>query len=213
MYQLLEVYYEDVKAIWEERFEKKYGFWRGFVDTVVARYLDCGVAEAGFARLKCDDCGSERLLALSCKQRGICPSCDAKRAAAFAAFLKDELLENVGHCLWTFTLPKMLRPYFMRQRELLGDLARLAYETYQGVDARSRRRPSRPPRRRCGPADVWKCSQSTSPCSLPCHAMNANTHLHVLVSIVLTEKQLRDVYPKGYKRLASARVETECQGD
>jgi hypothetical protein len=129
LYQLLEAYYEDVKAVWEERFEKKYGFWRGFVDAVVARYLDCGVAEAGFARLKCDDCGSERLLTLSCKQRGICPSCDAKRAAAFAAFLKDELLENVGHCLWTFTLPKMLRPYFMRQRELLGDLARLGYET------------------------------------------------------------------------------------
>ncbi len=54
---------------------------------------------------------------------------DAKRAAAFAGFLKDELLENVGHSLWTFTLPKMLRPYFMRQRELLRDLARLAYET------------------------------------------------------------------------------------
>ena len=63
---------------------------------MVARYLDCGVAEAGFARLKCDDCGSERLLTLSCKQRGICSSCDAKRAAAFAAFLKDELLSNVG---------------------------------------------------------------------------------------------------------------------
>lgn len=70
-----------------------------------ARYLDCGVAEAGFARLKCDTCGVEKLLMLSCKQRGLCPSCDAKRAAAFAAFLKDELLENVGHCLWTFTLP------------------------------------------------------------------------------------------------------------
>ncbi len=61
LYQLLEAYYEDVKALWEERFEKKYGFWRGFVDTVVARYFDCGVAQAGFARLKCDDCGSERL--------------------------------------------------------------------------------------------------------------------------------------------------------
>jgi hypothetical protein len=67
LYQLLEAYYEDVKAIWEERFEKKYGFWRGFVDTVVARYLDCGVAEAGFARLKCEACGSERLLTLSCQ--------------------------------------------------------------------------------------------------------------------------------------------------
>ena len=47
--QLLEAYYEDVKAVGEERFEKKYGFWRGFVDAVVARYLDCGVAEAGWA--------------------------------------------------------------------------------------------------------------------------------------------------------------------
>ncbi len=129
LYQLLEAYYEDVKAAWEDRFEKTFGYWRGFVDAVVARYLDCGVPEAGFARLKCDACGSERLLTLSCKQRGICPSCDAKRAAAFAAFLKDELVENVGHCLWTFTLPKMLRPYFMRHRELLGELARLAYET------------------------------------------------------------------------------------
>ncbi len=67
LYQLLEAYYEDVKALWEERFEKKYGFWRGFVEAVVARYLDCGVAEAGFARLKCDACGSERLLTLSCQ--------------------------------------------------------------------------------------------------------------------------------------------------
>jgi len=71
----------------------------------------------------------EVLPTLSCKQRGICPSCDAKRAAAFAAFLKDQLLENVGHTLFTFTLPKMLQAYFMHHRELLSDLARVAYET------------------------------------------------------------------------------------
>jgi hypothetical protein len=131
LYQLLESHYEQVKALSEDRFEKKFGFWRGFVDQVVARYLDCGVEEARFARLRCDTCGAERLLTLSCKQHGICPSCDAKRAAAFAAFLKDELLENVGHKLFTFTLPKMLRPFFMRHRELLSALARLAYETIQ----------------------------------------------------------------------------------
>ena len=84
LYQLLETYYEQLKALWEDHFEKKYGFWRGFVDSVVARYLDCGVAEAGFARLKCQQCGAEKLLTLSCKQRAIGPSCDAKRAAAFA---------------------------------------------------------------------------------------------------------------------------------
>ena len=131
LYQVIEAHFEDVKARWEERFEKRYGFWRGFVDDVVARYLDCGTVEAGFARLKCDTCGVEKLLTLSCKQRGICPSCDAKRAAAFGAFLKDEILEDVGHSLVTFTLPKMLRVYFMHHRELLSDLARLAYETIQ----------------------------------------------------------------------------------
>jgi len=136
LYQLLEAYYEDVKSLWEARFEKNYGVWRGFVDQVVARYLDCGIAEAGFARLQCQSCGAEKLLTLSCKQRGVCPSCDAKRAAAFAAFVKDELVEkNVGHCLWTFTLPKMLRPYFMRDRKLLADLARLAYQTIQQLMA------------------------------------------------------------------------------
>ena len=31
----------------------------------------------------------------------------------------------------TFTIPKMLRPYFMHRRELLSDLARLAFETIQ----------------------------------------------------------------------------------
>ena len=62
------------------------------------------------------------MLTLCCKKRGICPSCDSKRAAAFAAFLKEELLENVGHTLVTFTLPKMLRAYFMHHRELLSDL-------------------------------------------------------------------------------------------
>ena len=85
-----------------------YVFWRGFLDDVVARYLDCGVLESGFARVFCDRCTDEYLLPFSCKCRGNCPSCDAKRAAAFAAFLKDELLENVAHAQWVFTIPKMI---------------------------------------------------------------------------------------------------------
>ena len=65
----------------------------------------------------------------SCRQRNICPSCDAKRAAAFAAFLHDEVFEDVPHAMWVFTIPKMLRVYFLHHRELLGELSRCAYET------------------------------------------------------------------------------------
>ena len=65
----------------------------------------------------------------SCRQRNICPSCDAKRAAAFAAFLHDEVFEDVPHAMWVFTIPKMLRVYFLHHRELLGELSRCAYDT------------------------------------------------------------------------------------
>jgi hypothetical protein len=30
LYQLFQNYCEDVKAVWEERFEKQFGFWRGY---------------------------------------------------------------------------------------------------------------------------------------------------------------------------------------
>jgi hypothetical protein len=49
LYQLVDHHYETVKGAWEERFEQRYGFWRGFYDTAVARYLDCGLFESGYA--------------------------------------------------------------------------------------------------------------------------------------------------------------------
>jgi hypothetical protein len=41
----------------------------------------------------------------------------------------DEVVEDVGHAQWVFTIPKMLRVYFLHQRELLGELSRAAAET------------------------------------------------------------------------------------
>ena len=116
LYRLVETLYDHVKGVWEERFEARYGFWRGFVDGVVQRYLDCGVFRAGLARVWCPSCHAEYLVACSCRGRGLCPSCAAKRAAEFTALLCDEVLEPVGHFMWTFTLPRMLRPYFLRHR-------------------------------------------------------------------------------------------------
>ena len=82
-----------------------------------------------FARIRCPDCAEEYLLAFSCKTRELCPSCAAKRSAATAALLADEVFEEVGHAQWVFVIPKMLRPYFLHHRELLGGLARTAWET------------------------------------------------------------------------------------
>ena len=129
LYHLFESHFEEVRGQWEERYERRLGFWRGFVDEQVRRYLDCGLYENGFARIRCPDCAEEYLLAFSCKTRELCPSCAAKRSAATAALLAEDVLEEVGHAQWVFVIPKMLRPYFLHHRELLVGLARAAWAT------------------------------------------------------------------------------------
>jgi hypothetical protein len=132
---LVESLYDQVKGLWDEVFEPRYGFWRSFVEQTVFRYLDCGIFERGFARIRCRRCAEEYLVAFSCKGRGLCPSCAAKRGAAFGAFLAEEVAAEVGHTHWVFTIPKMLRPYFMHHRELLGRLAGAAHETLRELMA------------------------------------------------------------------------------
>ena len=79
-----------------------------------------GDFEGGFARVYCDACRAEYLVAFSCTRRGFCPSCAAKRAAIFGALLREEILEEVGHAQWVFTIPKLLRPYFLHLPSLLA---------------------------------------------------------------------------------------------
>lgn len=94
-------------------------------------------SEGGFARVVCDDCRAEYLVAFSCTRRGFCTSCAAKRAAIFAAQLREEILEPVGHAQWVFTIPKMLRPYFLHRRRLLGKLSQAAFATVRELMAQA----------------------------------------------------------------------------
>ena len=54
-------------------------------------YLKCGIHAHGFARLKCKDCKKEILLAFSCKKRGFCASCTAKKIAETTSHLVDNI--------------------------------------------------------------------------------------------------------------------------
>jgi len=79
LYQVLFHYFDRFLAEYEERFEKEAGYFRPIVKEVVERYLDCGNPKCGFVRIRCPDCGEERLLMFSYRTRGFCPSCHAKR--------------------------------------------------------------------------------------------------------------------------------------
>jgi hypothetical protein len=55
-------------------------------------YLRCGILAHGFARIRSDACAAERLVAFSCKGRGVCPSRNARRMVEVAAQLTDHVL-------------------------------------------------------------------------------------------------------------------------
>jgi len=68
---------------------------RRHIPTVVDRFLACGFLEHGFARIRCDACAHEYLLAFSCKSRYFCPSCHAKRLARWSLWFEEALLAPV----------------------------------------------------------------------------------------------------------------------
>jgi ribosomal protein S27E len=90
------------------------------------RRLDCGNPRCGFARIRCPDCGDEHLLMFSCRTRGFCPSCHAKRLEEWGEWMQETLLLDVPHRQVVFTIPRMLRIFFKHNRRLLGDLCRSA---------------------------------------------------------------------------------------
>ena len=54
----------------------------------------------------------ERLVAFSCKKRGLCPSCGAHRMAETAALLSDEVFPDVPLRQWVISFPFPLRYLF-----------------------------------------------------------------------------------------------------
>ena len=128
LWQCLSGHFDAFLELYEEQYQPRYGFLRPIIREVVNKFLDCGDLERGFARVRCDDCQHEYLLAFSCKGRWFCPSCHQKKVQLFGALLSETILFPVPHRHFTFGIPKMLRPYFRFDRDLLKDLCRLAHE-------------------------------------------------------------------------------------
>ena len=55
------------------------------------------------------DCCHDKLVAFSCKRRGFCPSCGARRMAQTAAHLVDHVIPHVPTRQWVLSLPIPLR--------------------------------------------------------------------------------------------------------
>jgi hypothetical protein len=90
--------------------------------------LRCGVLACGFARARCPDCGRDKLVAFSCKKRGVCPSCGGRRMSETAAERVTRVVPEVPVRQWVLSLPWALRLPVARDSTLLTKVARIFFE-------------------------------------------------------------------------------------
>ena len=108
-----------------------------FVGRAVERFLVCGVPEAGFVRLRCPDCQLERALAFSCKGRGLCPSCGARRMHDVATHFVERVFPEVPIRQYVLSPPSELVGLLAARADALAAMARVFVEAiFRGQRAR-----------------------------------------------------------------------------
>jgi hypothetical protein len=131
VYKIFNRAYAEFRTVYDEKYQKKYGFFRPVIDKEVEKYLKCGIFEYGFARIRCENksCKREFLLPFSCKGRSLCSSCSTKHMLLFQMRIMDTVAAKVPHRHMVFCMPKALRGGFIKNRPSLNVLSRLTFES------------------------------------------------------------------------------------
>lgn len=99
-----------------------------YVQREFEQYLKCARLEYGFLRVRCERCHAERLVAFSCKRRGFCPSCGARRMTESAALLVEEVLPKDRPLRqWVLSVPFALRFLLARDPRSLTRVLGIVY--------------------------------------------------------------------------------------
>ena len=125
LYQVVQEYWPEFQA--ELAMHGKY--LPAYVTTEFDEYLKCGRLEHGFLRVRCESCHDEKLVAFSCKRRGFCPSCGARRMADSAALLVDEILPHQPMRQWVLSAPFPLRFLFASDPKIMTNALAIIYRT------------------------------------------------------------------------------------
>lgn len=106
-YRCVDDHFETFVQVYEEEFERPFGFWRTLLQKVICRYLECGDLHHSFARVKSRDYYHEYFLVFSFKRRHFCPSRHQKRVVEFGKWLCSQVFKMVPHRPVVFSVPKI----------------------------------------------------------------------------------------------------------
>lgn len=141
-----------------------------FIQDEFSDYLKCGIPEYGFVRTYCYHCKDSRIVAFSCKRRGFCPSCCARRMNDEAAHLVDQVLPQFVYRQWVISFPYKLRFMMAYNSKLTNQILSIfisVISSYQKKKARQNGIKNAKP-------GVITCIQRFG------SALNLNVHFHSL---------------------------------
>ncbi|AHC14495.1 hypothetical protein L21SP2_1088 [Salinispira pacifica] len=112
------------------------------IENAGEKFITCGDYLHGIARIRCQnkDCGYDYFRPFSCKGFYLCPSCSQKRTLLLSEHFTEEVFLDLPwlhgragnrrfptrpHRQFVFTLPKVLRLIFRRNRTLFAKVSRL----------------------------------------------------------------------------------------
>jgi ribosomal protein S27E len=152
-----------------------------YVQREFTEYLRCGRLEYGFLRVRCADCHAEKRVAFSCKRRGFCPSCGARRMVESAALLVDEVIPHVPIRQWVLSVPYRLRFLFATHPQALGQSLGIVYRAIASFLIKKAGLTQR--KAQCGALTLIQRFGS---------ALNLNVHFHNLekVGLLVRRQQL-----------------------
>jgi hypothetical protein len=100
------------------------------VEEELRAFLRCGVLAHGFLKLHCAECKTDHLLGFSCRKRGFCSSCGAKRAEETAIHLTENVLPPTAYRQYVLTFPHPMRFWLAASKKLLTKIHRIAGDEY-----------------------------------------------------------------------------------
>ena len=169
LFRIVHKHFDEFREQYHLHYSEKFGQLREIITHTVNRFLLCGDPREGIARYECKSCGESVFVPFSCKTRLFCPSCHEKKILLWIDEIQSRLLIDVPHRFWTFSVPKRLRYYFLRNRKLLGLMVTAANNTI--VKAMSE-----------GTFKKWERPGIIALIQTHSGSLDWNAHLHLLVT-------------------------------
>lgn len=142
-----------------------------YVEQEFRSYLECGILAYGFIRVKCSDCGKEKLVPFSCKKRGFCPCCCGKRMNETAIHLTDNMIPRVPVRQFVVTFPLPLRFWMASNPKLGSKILEITIRAITGYYRKRLKKKYNKTDLKTGVVTLIQRSGS---------ALNLNIHFHVL---------------------------------